>query len=321
MATQSTAEKSLIVLSAPSIDNDYYEPDFDGIVNFMVNFAKQINGKDEVVILANVDTLPSFKGKVPSNILIEADVCDIWIRDFSPVIPSKQIKFKYLPSCSPEHEAKEIDESFLEWFSKNGLEYQTKTDIVLDGGNVVDNAAGTRVIVTERILRDNPSLSKADAKTKLKELLGVKEVAIIPEPANHTTGHSDGSVAWPTDDKILLLKRDEPTHSESVNELKSSFPGVEIVEVPNHIPHEKNRDFDTAINCFVNCVVTDGYIYMPTFNDPHDDEMLKLFQSHTNKTVVPIQAENVARLGGSVRCLTWQTKAANKTKILKLVEK
>src|SRR4051812_26289896 len=82
-------EKSLIVLSAPSVKNKYYSSKFIDINDYMANFANLVIGKDEVVILADADTLSQFEGKVPSNILIEAVIDDIWIRDFSPVIPSK----------------------------------------------------------------------------------------------------------------------------------------------------------------------------------------------------------------------------------------
>jgi agmatine/peptidylarginine deiminase len=60
---------------------------------------------------------------------------------------------------------------------------------------------------------------------------------------------------------------------------------------------------------------------MPIFNSPHNAEMVELFKSHTNKTVVPVRADGVADLGGSVRCLSWQVKTGNKAKILKLAKK
>jgi agmatine/peptidylarginine deiminase len=185
---------------------------------------------------------------------------------------------------------------------------------------VVENLAGTRINVTERIVRDNPSLTKADVKNKQKELLGANEVAIIPEPPNNTTGHSDGSVMWPMDGKILLLKRDEPMHTAALNELKHSFPNVQIVEMPNYIPNTRTYNFDTAVNCYVNCIMTNNYIYMPSFNNSHDADMMELIKSHTNKTVVSIPSENVADLGGSVRCLSWQVEKSNKTKILQLIK-
>jgi agmatine/peptidylarginine deiminase len=59
---------------------------------------------------------------------------------------------------------------------------------------------------------------------------------------------------------------------------------------------------------------------MPSFNNSHDADMMELIKSHTNKTVVSIPSENVADLGGSVRCLSWQVEKSNKTKILQLIK-
>jgi agmatine/peptidylarginine deiminase len=105
-----------------------------------------------------------------------------------------------------------------------------------------------------------------------------------------------------------------------VKELKRSFLDVQIVEVANHIPNTTWDNFTSAYNCFVSSIVMNNYIYMPTFNDGHDAEMLELFKLHTNKTFVPISTENVAKMGGSVRCLSWQVNNANKRKILQLLK-
>jgi agmatine/peptidylarginine deiminase len=59
---------------------------------------------------------------------------------------------------------------------------------------------------------------------------------------------------------------------------------------------------------------------MPTFNDVYDIQMLELFRSHTNKTIVPIPAEKVAMMGGSVRCLSWQIKGTNMIKIFQMIK-
>jgi agmatine deiminase len=318
--TASNNEKTLIVLAAPSIKNKYYSKKFKEIIDYMVNFAHLVKGKDDVLILADAETLPQFEGKVPSNILMKADIHDIWMRDFSPVIPARTTKFKYAPSYVPKSSAKDTDKSFEKWFADNGLEYFEKSDIILDGGNVVDNAAGTRAIVTDRILRDNPSLTKASAKEELKRLLGVKEVAIISEAPTDNVGHSDGELTWVMDDKIIIIERTEPARTETLNELTSSFPGVQIVEVPDYGEETIWNGFVSAKNVFVNCIVTDNYIYMPIFNGGHDDEMLELFKLHTNKTIVPVPSEHVAIMGGSTRCLSWQVKNANKAKLLQLLK-
>ena len=245
----------------------------------MSNFANLVIGKNEIVVLVDAYTRSLFEGKVPSNILLPANIDDIWIRDFAPVFPSKQIKFQFSPSYLRKQTSQQIDKSFDNWFKANGLDYQTKSDIILDGGNV----EGTRVILTDRILRDNPSLTKSIAKDQLKELLGVKEIAIIRETPDDTTGHADDSVMWSMNDKIILLKFPQPIHGEIVRELEESFPGVRIIEIDDHVPNTKWANYTSAQNCFVNSVVTDNHIYMPIFHDRYDNEILQLFKFHSNR--------------------------------------
>ncbi len=149
-------------------------------------------------------------------------------------------------------------------------------------------------------------------------MLGVDQIAIIPEPPDNTTGHADGLLMWITDNKLILLKHNHPIDEKILNELNKSFPGVEILQIPDLIPNTQWKDFSSAKNCFVNLVVTDEYIYMPTVNDIYDLQMFELFQSHTNKTVVRVPSENVAMMSGSVRCLSWQIQNDN---LLQLIEK
>ncbi len=55
-------------------------------------------GKDNIVVLADNNTLPYLRGKLPEDILLEAEIQDIWMRDFTTVLPSKMIQFVYDPS-------------------------------------------------------------------------------------------------------------------------------------------------------------------------------------------------------------------------------
>lgn len=303
-------EESLIVLSAPSIHNNYYSAAFDDIIDYLINFAQTVEGKDKAVILADAATMPYLENEVPSHMLLEANVEDIWIRDFGPVLPNQQVKFNYQPDFQSRSISNQIDNSFEDWFFDMGLSYGEQTNLILDGGNVVDNGKD-RVIVTDRFLFDNPQLTKEQAKNKLKDLLKVSQVAIIPELAGDATGHADGMLMWATDNTILLHEVADNKRTEIISELKSVFPGVEIVELKNYYQPETWQGFTSACNVFVNSLVTDDYIYMPTFNSAYDTEMFDIVQANTNKTVVPIPAEGVCFMGGSVRCLSWQMKGSN----------
>jgi len=237
--------------------------------------------------------------------LVQANLGDIWIRDFSPVVAGKQVKFNFLPDYMSRSDATYIDNSFERWRRSIGLQYGKKSSLVLDGGNVVGNGKG-KIIVTDRFLYDNPTLTKAQAKRKLKQLLGATQVAIIKESPGDATGHSDGMLMWADDNTLLVHDQPRQVKGAILRELKASFPNVKIVIVPDYYQFEEWNGFSSACNIYVNSLVTNDYIYVPTFNNTRDREMLNFIQSYTSKTVVEVPAEKVCFMGGSVRCLSWQ---------------
>ena len=299
------SNKQVIVLAAPSVDNAYYKEVFEDIVDFQVEYANRIDGRDEVIILVDRKTRKYYDGRVEEYVLVDANIGDIWIRDFSPVIPGAQVKFNYLPDYLDRADANYIDNSFENWYRNVGLVYGKKSRLILDGGNVVDNGNG-RIVVTDRFLYDNPRYNKRSAKRILKKLLKATEVAIIKETPEDATGHADGMLMWVEENKLLLHDQPASVKSKILKELKSSFPGVEIVIVPDYYQFEEWGGFTSACNIYVNSLVTNNYIYVPTFNDSHDKEMIDFIQSHTTKEVVEVAAEKVCFMGGSVRCLSWQ---------------
>ncbi|CAF0804425.1 unnamed protein product [Rotaria sordida] len=118
-----------------------------------------------------------------------------------------------------------------------------------------------------------------------------------------------------------LVRVSEPERTQIIDELEKSFPGVKIIEIPDYYQYATWKGFTSACNVFVNAIVTDQYIYMPTFNGPHDASMFNLIQSHTTKNVIAVPAEKVCFMGGSVRCLSWQVKGELKKKILNLTRR
>ncbi len=312
-----TLDNTVIVLSAPSIYNDYYQSVFQDIVDYQVNFVNLASGSNHVIILVDADTKSYYDGRVPASNLLVATIEDIWIRDFSPVIPSLQAKFNYLPDYQTRRTANLIDNSFERWFKQSGLSYGKTSKLILDGGNVVDNGSD-RIIVTDRFLYDNPGYTKLAAVKVLKKLTGARQVAIIPEFPGDATGHSDGMLMFSTANKILLHEMPRRLQRRTIKELETAFPGIEIVVVPDYYKDEEWQGFSSACNIFVNSLVTDQYIYMPTFNAGYDAEYLQLVKANTDKTVIPVPAENVCFMGGSVRCLSWQVKGANARRLIEL---
>jgi len=316
MNTQ-TLEKMLIVLSAPSVHDDYYREFFDKIIDFDVRFAQAIMGKDDVVVLADKDTLPYFKGRLPDEVLLEAEVADIWIRDFGTVHPSKMVKFAY---DRPSQEAF-IDQSFRAFLAENNLQVATDP-LKVDGGNVVDNNHG-RAVLTDKVLERNPQLTENQVIDKLKQALGATDIALIPMDEPHL-GHADGMVMF-VDDNTLVMNdyQGDPDFKANVRaELQHGLPNVDIHEIAGVGYGEAFGNYASACGIYVNSVVTNHYIYMPTFGDnAKDAAALQTVRSLTHKTVVPVDASEVCFLGGNTRCLSWQLTGEHAQQLLEAARK
>ncbi len=312
-----TSDRMLLVLSAPSVNNDYYYEDFYEIIDFMVEYANTIMHHDNVVVLADKATMPYLKGKLPKDVLLKSKVKDIWMRDFTTVLPSKMVQFTYSPSYLPNNFSSNVQWSFVDFTDKFGLTYDYQ-DWVLDGGNIVDNNKD-RVITTERFLEDN-NLSIAQGKQVLKQILGVSYVSIIPYD-DEVMGHADGMVMFSDDNTVLVNQYDEPFRSQVINTLKADLPNTKIVEVDTDFDEGVWDVFASACGINLNSTVTDSYIYVPTFGTTSEAAALQTLQSNTSKTIKTVNAEGVCHMGGSVRCLTWQVAGNNAKKLIKAARK
>lgn len=310
-------ERMLLVLSAPSVHDIYYEQAFDEIVAFQLDYCKKIIGKDNVVLIVDADTKPFFQNELPEDIILVKDVFDIWMRDFTTVNPNNPIQFRYTWASMTQQESEEVQESFNSLANQLQLQ-RTTTNLLLDGGNLVDNYVG-KAVTTTRFLQDN-NLTIEAGKQQLSDLLGLTEVAIV-EPDEEVLAHSDGMVSWIDNDVLLVndYSDDEAFRTSVMSELQSSFPTSTIIEVPvgyqTNAP-EQWEGFESACGVNLNATVTNSFIYVPTFGMSHEQATLQIIRDNTSKTVIEVNAQNVCPMGGSVRCLTWQVAGANAEKLI-----
>ena len=313
-----TNSNSVIVMVAPSINEEYYKEVFDEIIDYDIKAVNTIYGKDNVVLLADKATKHLFEGNIPDDALLEADVADIWIRDFGTVDTTTEVKFDYNPQYLTNDDSVWIDDSFEDWYAAKNLSSK-KSDLILDGGNLVFNGED-KAVTTVRVFEDNPNYSEYEIDLMLKELLQVTEIAYLPEEEGDITGHSDGMVMWAESNKLLVNEYKEPFRNQVLGILEKSLSDVEIVEIPYVFHNELWKDWPSACGYYLNSLVTEDYIYVPFYGLEEDNLVLDLIQSHTSKEVIGIDASNVCFMGGSVRCLTWTTDGLNAEKIIEKIE-
>ena len=310
-------DRMLLVLSAPSVHDIYYKSAFQLIADFQIDYAKAIMGNDNVVVIVDKDTRPYYENKLPEDILITADVYDIWIRDFATVNPLNPIQFTYTWASMTQQESVDVQNSFAAFADHYSIQRNT-TNLLIDGGNIVDNYDG-RIIITARFMEDN-NLTYEQAKQEIIKLLGATEVAII-EPDEEVLAHSDGMVSW-IDENILLVNdysNDPSFRTLLMDELQSAFPTTTIIEVPVEYtanPPGQWDGFESACGVNLNSTVTYKNIFVPVFNLPHDQYVVNLIKQNTTKNVITINAEGVCPMGGSLRCLTWQLTGVNAERLI-----
>jgi len=257
-----------------------------------------------------------YQGNVDADKLFYGEIHDIWVRDFgSQQIQNTQYKFDYSPEYLDDWTSNLLDNSFLNWLNTQDIDY-TDEPLVLDGGNLVTDGI-SKAVVTTRVFADNPTYSETEMRNYFQTNLGIEEIAFVPEEDGDITGHSDGMVFWLTPNKLAVCDYDEPFKTEVYNALTSEFTDVEFIDMPYAPTGETSPDgFPNYKGVYVNALRTTDNIYVPTYNLPEDEMAIAVFETHTNKTIIPVDSDEVSLWGGSVHCLSWEVLRAQPHNIL-----
>ena len=311
------ASKMLLVLSAPSKHDSYYRKHFEKMIEFYILYVKAIHGHDNVVLLADKDTMPYFTKHLPNDILLTVSAeLDPWLRDVSPVMPDMSIQFKFVGGLKMS-EAKFFQKQFDNFIDEHLID-RIKVDFVNDGGNFIDNGRNC-VITTNKFLKLN-KLKESDGISLLKDIFKVEFVAIVPAD-DEKLGHIDGMCSFLNEKTLFMVRyEDEKFRAKIKAALEKYLPGdINIVEIECNLSSKKAKGgFSSAYGLYVNCVPTEKFIYVPVFSDPFDEAAKETFKAHSgNKECIFVDALNVSHLGGSLRCLSWQVVGENAEKLIK----
>lgn len=232
---------------------------------------------------------------------------DVWAVDYMPVQVelNKFVRFAYNPSyLQPKKYLKNISD--VDGIcNKIGI-VTIKTNIVLDGGNVI--RAKDKVIMTDRVFIDNPNYEKKDLIKEIHELLQIDKLYFLPEQPGDFTGHSDGMVRFIDENTIIIND-----YSKENKEFFRSFEiaihntGLDYIKIPYNI--YTNKSDDQANGDYINYLQMENTIIIPTFNLKEDNMVLKQFESlFSGQKIATIESNEIANQGGILNCITWNIK-------------
>ncbi|MCP4934662.1 MAG: agmatine deiminase family protein [bacterium] len=315
------ARAELIVLAAPRTGDPYYANVADKIFNFHIAYARQIEGRDDMLILTDKGAYDRYVKELGPDKVALAPMSDIWMRDFGTSNATAPLMFRYTAAGQGggrrgQWDADALQEELAAYAEQAALSFK-ESNLLNDGGNFVDDYAGNAVI-SRKFLRDN-KLSEQAARDKLRKLAGVHHVAFIESDEQGGLEHADGVVSFV--DTNTLIINSYPSDPEYMQDLKKDLrrglPGVKIHEIITPYNGSKIHDsrFGSACGLYTNALVTPRRIYFPQFGIPQDAIALKQVRAATIREVVPVASSDVCFMGGGVRCMSWQLRGDNASRL------
>ena len=220
----------------------------------------------------------------------------IWARDYMPVQVSKEkfVKFNYNPDYLKDNPEYKPDTSAI--LSDLGIQV-IYSDIIVDGGNII--SCGDKVIMTDKIFRENPHYSHNRLIDTLCQLLEA-EIVLIPEDRYDGYGHSDGMVRCLGENKVLVNNYCDFDKSLRRKLLATLSPYFDIAEL--HYGTYTDKSW-----AYINFFHVGQHIFVPMSKDKLAEmafrQIVEAFPECKCHRIW--NCDSLVQEGGALNCSTW----------------
>lgn len=304
--------KELIILAAPPDGGTYYAGVTGDIFDFHVAYAKDILKHDDVIILTGKRSYKKYADVLGAKHVASLEMLDIWMRDFGSLNTAVPMFMRYSAEGQGggrkgQSDADAVQDVLARITDAASLNL-SDSNLINDGGNYVDDYAGN-VVVSRKFLRDN-NLTETQGRTAIRELTGAQHTAFIEADEQGGLEHADGVVAFISENTLVINSYPEdPDYAGALKaDLTRGLPGVTLHEITT--PYDGSAIYDdrfgSACGLYTNMLVTPNRIYLPQFGIPEDTQALSDMQRWSDKEIIPVMSDSVCKMGGGVRCMSWQ---------------
>lgn len=251
---------------------------------------------------------------------------EIWLRDCMGQ-PSDNGIFK--PIYSPNYCTLGGEKKYFQYLDKlsrriinNSIDAQIiDIPLIIDGGNFVHNTK--KVFLTNKVIEDNPGKDVIN----IIEQYTAMEAIVVERNYYDVMGHIDGYMAFKDEETVFISEYPDLSHlkqdTKYVNMLKSAaenngFKVIPMFDRPIDEPVKCNCKGKKTRSClysargvYVNYIRLNNYIIMPEYTIPHNSKIeynwmnKKLLLSY-GFDVLTINCDELAKLGGSLHCISFQ---------------
>jgi len=191
--------------------------------------------------------------------------------------------------------------------------------IVMEGGSVDFNGAGTLITSTACLLNENrnPQLNQQQIEEYLYNYYGVEQVLWVGEGiiGDDTDGHIDDTVRFVNEDTVLTVieeNKNDENHQllqDNLEMLKRmrlvNGKQLNIVELP--MPDEIIYEDQRLPASYANFYIANNSVVVPTYRCDKDEKALDIIQTcFPDRKVVGIDSTDIIWGLGSFHCLSQQ---------------
>lgn len=288
-----------------------------------LGLVKALSSEKVTAIVPNKQEYALLKPLLDSHVACKViPFGDIWFRDTLPI------------SVRDEHGAPSL---VLAHFNGWGEKYLFEEDrdlnqrvaeqrhqkarssqLVFEGGAIECDGAGT-MLTTEQCLLNpnrNPTLSKAEIEAEFSRLFGIKKVIWLKEGLknDHTDGHIDTIARFiaPATVAIMVPEATDPNarvmldiKKQLEHERDALGRPLKLLEIPS--PGTiLNDDGQLMPASYLNFIVGDKTLVIPTYGSPFDSEAVQIFKDFSDLEVVGLSARAILSGGGAFHCMSQE---------------
>lgn len=314
------------------------------------NVASAISRFTPVTLLTSAEQLDNARQQLPSNInVLEMPNNDSWARDSGPsfVVNDKGVlravdwQFNAYGGLEEGlYDPWDDDDRIPERLSDHLQIDRYRAPIVCEGGAIHVDGEGTLLTTRDCLLNPNrnPDMSLGEIEQALGDYLNVDRIIWLDCPMEEETdGHVDQLVAFVRPGEVMLTWTDDPQNDyydivREAFEVLAKSTDAQGRKFQIHKLYQPEPMFLTAeeaagleqddvvfpreagfpiADCYINYLVTNNGIIVPTFNQPKADNLAlsilsEVFPRHE---VVGVPSREIGIGGGLIHCITQQQPA------------
>ena len=317
--------QSSVLLIFPHANSDW-APYLQEASHTFVEIIETIARFEQCIIVCDdITRVKAYFTHYENITFLEAQSDDTWARDCSAIT-----------LVSPKRKPLLLDFTFNGWGNKfdaqkdnaltytlanNFIAHYQKVDIVLEGGAIESNGKGLLLTTTACMMNPNRNpqfKEKKDVEAMLEQTLGIQKTLWLDHgylAGDDTDSHIDTLARFVDATTITYIQCNDPhdEHYEALRAMEQDLLALrdaenqafKLIALPMTDPiyYEEERLPAT----YANFLIINDAVLVPTYDDPHDEEALKILkETFANREVIGIDCSILIRQHGSLHCVTMQ---------------